>query len=489
MRLRAPRNLLATTSGWWVPLVVLLPAAGCRAPAAPYQFGNDAVPRPAGLVLAEQILTDTGAALSEHPLKSGWELLCEMHDHLVCAAKGAVGKHLIMPWQMCAPLPADSTSLDPVILEKCLRNLTGKSLRPAQVQLYTDGPGALASLHALIDQAVSSIDVLMFIWENDAVGTEIAAHLARRAGPALRVRVLIDGGGNLVFCTRKHAPDGHFNRVIGELSRHPYVEVVRIRNPFGRFDHRKLVLVDNRAAWTGGRNFSDISFFHQHDLSFVMTGPLVGQLQRTFDHCWTKQGGRPGSGDAAHARGSGPTEAPDLVEENAMARIVTTEPCKHELARAIYRAVDHARQHVYVENVYFSDGRLVAKLARARRRGVDVRVVLTFSSSSPCINRANMVVANRLLSAGVRVYVYPIMTHAKAAAVDGCWAYLGTGNFDPLSMRHNYELGLAVSAGPLIADLEEKLFLADFRPEWELLKPMPLEWYDYFSEVVASLML
>jgi phosphatidylserine/phosphatidylglycerophosphate/cardiolipin synthase-like enzyme len=40
------------------------------------------------------------------------------------------------------------------------------------------------------------------------------------------------------------------------------------------------------------------------------------------------------------------------------------------------------------------------------------------------------------------------MTHVKAAAVDGRWAYLGTGNFDPLSMRHNRELGLSVSAGP-----------------------------------------
>jgi hypothetical protein len=55
------------------------------------------------------------------------------------------------------------------------------------------------------------------------------------------------------------------------------------------------------------------------------------------------------------------------------------------------------------------------------------------------------------------------MTHVKAA-VDGCWAYLGTGKFDPLRMRHNRELGLSVSAGPLIGEVEERLFLTDFRP-------------------------
>jgi phosphatidylserine/phosphatidylglycerophosphate/cardiolipin synthase-like enzyme len=81
------------------------------------------------------------------------------------------------------------------------------------------------------------------------------------------------------------------------------------------------------------------------------------------------------------------------------------------------------------------------------------------------------------------------MTHVKAAAVDGCWAYLGTGNFDPLSLRHNHELGLAVSAGPLIAELEERLFQADFCPDWELTGPLPLTPVDYLCELVASLYL
>jgi cardiolipin synthase len=492
MRLRALCRSFATASAWWLLLLLLLAAAGCRAPATPYQFGKDEPPQKCCLVLASQILTDTGAAFAESPLKSGWELLCEMHDHVVCAVKGAVGKHLIMPWQSPPPLRPDAAPLDPAALEKCLRDLTGKDLQPAHVQLHTDGAEALASLHALIDRATTSIDVMMFIWENDSVGSEIATHLASRAGPNLHVRVLIDGGGNLVFCKRKNAPDGRFNRVIAELSHHPNVEVIRIRNPFARFDHRKLVLVDGQAAWTGGRNFTSCAFFNQHDLSFTLTGPLATEMQSTFDRCWIKQGGQLELRDPSHE----PTLALTVAHSptasqpaNAMARIVTTEPCQHEIGHALYRAVDHACRHVYVENVYFSDGRLVTKLAQARRRGVDVRVVLTFSSSSPCINCANKVVANRLLQAGVRVYSYPIMTHAKAASVDGCWAYLGTGNFDPLSLRHNHELGLAVSAGLLIAELEEKLFLADFRAEWELTEPLALEWSDYFSEVVAGLML
>jgi cardiolipin synthase len=120
---------------------------------------------------------------------------------------------------------------------------------------------------------------------------------------------------------------------------------------------------------------------------------------------------------------------------------------------------------------------------------VDVRAVFTFSTRNDEVNRANRVVATRLRRAGVRVYVYPIMTHVKAAAVDGCWAYLGTGNFDMLSLRHNREIGLSVSAGPLIEEVEERLFETDFRPEWELTHPLPLTCYDYLCELLASLAL
>src|SRR5207253_4588840 len=141
---------------------------------------------------------------------------------------------------------------------------------------------------------------------------------------------------------------------------------------------------------------------------------------------------------------------------------------------ALYEAVAQARHHVYVENPYFSDPRLLAHLADARQCGADVRVVMTIRSGCEAVDRSNRVTANRLLRAGIRVYLYPGLTHVKATSVDGCWAYLGTGNFDFLSLRHNRELGVAVGAGPMITALEEALFLPDFRPEWELTEPLPV---------------
>jgi phosphatidylserine/phosphatidylglycerophosphate/cardiolipin synthase-like enzyme len=442
-------------------ILVLLVLAGCQAPPARFACGNGCVlPRSREGTLTVQMLADTAVETASHPGRSA-------------CSTGSESADFLGSFRRCSTDPGD--------LEADQLALTGKELRPAAVRLYPDGGEAVAALHDLIDHATQSIDVLMFIWENDPLGWDVARHLAARAGPCLPVRVLVDGGGNLIFGRPETATVAEVNRVVCWLARQPNVHVLRTRNGWARFDHRKLVLVDGREAWSGGRNFTRKAFFGQHDLSFTLAGPLAGELAGTFEHSWTEEGGTP-----VCCRPAAPDEVPC---PNVAARLVYTEPGSHQLADAVLRAVTDARQYVLAENVYFSDGRLIAGLIAARRRGVDVRVVLTIQSDSDVFNRANRVLADRLLRHGVRVYLYPGMTHVKALAVDGCWAYTGSGNFDPLSMRHDRELGLTVSAGPVLVELTERLFRPDLRPEWELHAPLPLSVGDRAAEVLAGLFL
>jgi cardiolipin synthase len=351
------------------------------------------------------------------------------------------------------------------------------------VQLHIAGADALAALHRVIDQAGSRIDILMYLWDSDPVGEEIAVHLAARAAAGVRVRVLVDGGGNLIDGLPKEASAAEVNRVVCWLAHQTHVEVIRTRNALVRFDHRKLVVADGRLAWSGGRNFTRPSFSEDHDLSYTLTGLLAVEMADIFDDFWHREGGNVGKDKPD------PDHAPEPffhTAVNASARLLRTRPVRRDLALVLYRAVNRARHHIYIENPYFADARLVVLLARARQRGADVRVVMTIQCDSEVLNHSNRVTANRLLAAGIRVYLFPGMTHVKATEVDGRWAYLGTGNFDSLSLRHNRELGLAVGAGPLIAELEERLFLADLRPEWELTEPLPLSVKDYLAEAVAS---
>jgi phosphatidylserine/phosphatidylglycerophosphate/cardiolipin synthase-like enzyme len=114
-----------------------------------------------------------------------------------------------------------------------------------------------------------------------------------------------------------------------------------------------------------------------------------------------------------------------------------------------------------------------------------VRVVLSFDTRSTLFDRGNRVTANRLLASGVRVYVIPGTTHAKAVSVDGVWAYTGTANFDPLSLRRNRELGLALT-GAAVSRIDAGLFLPAFRPDWELTAPLPVSPLDRLCALVAA---
>ncbi|MFL5245729.1 MAG: phospholipase D-like domain-containing protein [Gemmataceae bacterium] len=431
-------------------------------------------------MLARQLVTDTAVAVVSHPARSAYNLLTEPAVYLRAAAVGLLDKRIASRLVRKPPPIEDRGTLNPTVLEAKLAQVAGNDLSPAKIELFVHGGDALASLHRVIREANSRIDVLMYLWDSDAIGEEIAVSLASRAGPDLPVRVLVDGGGNMISGLPPNASAAEANRIVCWLARQPYVEVMRTRNPAARFDHRKLVLADGQVAWSGGRNFTAASFFDYHDLSYTLEGPLAAEMAEVFDNFWHAQGGAsalplPGASDVTFA--------------NASARLVRTRPVKRQLADVLYTAVDQAQHHVYLENPYLTDARLLAKLARARQRGADVRVVLTIHSDSKIIDSSNKVTANRLLRAGIRVYLYPGVTHVKATAVDSAWAYIGTGNFDALSMRHNRELGVAIAPGPVVTALESDLFEPDFRPEWELTEPLPLTGPEYFFEGLASLFL
>lgn len=478
-------------------VLVCLLAAGCRVPPAQFPsaqaFGTVEY---RSLALAQQVVTDSSLEVARDPVHCSWEILYGAGDRFWCSAQGELGKRFLLPLAGTPDeLPAPGPPA-PLLGAHPGTGPEGRPLQPATVQLYREGNAALAALEQMIATAQHRIDVLMFEWEGDAVGNALAAQLAAKAGPNLRVRILVDGGGNLIFGRPRKATASEINQAVYALSQQPYVEVLRTRNPFGRFDHRKLVLVDGRIAWSGGRNFVRRVFYDQHDLSFTFSGPLAAELAGEFEDFWTKQGGRPATpgGPAQLVEEDGVRQAQHHAAApppppNAWAVLVHTKPTDHQLQRVLYQAVDGARHYIYLENVYLCDSLLVYKLAQARRRGVDVRVVLTVTSTNCVINASNRVTANRLHKAGVRVYCYPGMTHVKAATIDDCWAYVGTANFDPLSLRRNYEVGLVACSGTLIQELNDLVLLRDCCPDWEVRAPLSVSPCDYACELLSCLYL
>ena len=98
---------------------------------------------------------------------------------------------------------------------------------------------------------------------------------------------------------------------------------------------------------------------------------------------------------------------------------------------------------------YFADDRILYELCRARRRGVDVRVIIPAKVNHKVMEHSNKVAINTLLEYGVRVYIYPGMSHIKAAVYDG-WVCVGTANFDKLSFKVNRELNVGTSDSRIV---------------------------------------
>ncbi len=435
------------------------------------------------VALTQELVSDCATQWISQPLDSGAKTVGRAACGTVRAGCEILGKRIALPVSHLVakkpPTPKHAKPKRP--------HAPGVEDQPAQVELALDGAQALEGLERLIGSADQRIDILMYIWENDVLGWSLAHTLADKAktlaengAPSPTVRVVIDRGGNLIHSPTELGTTEQVNAVVTWLAAQPHVQVIRNRFCTPRFDHRKLVLIDGQTAWSGGRNFTLLSFFDYRDVSYILNGPLVAELAKLFEEAWASAGGQPCP--------VAPVALAPTACVNATAHIVATGPWRRDLASSLYRAVDDAQDHIYIENPYFTDSLLLCKLVKARRRGVDVRVLVARDSDSMVLDHATRLMVNRLLDAGVDVYWRPGTTHLKAASVDGCWAYIGTGNFDGLSLSLNNEVGLVVVDGPMLEEIEDHLLAGAHRAEWQVTEHTPVTVMDHVYDWLAGLL-
>ena len=115
----------------------------------------------------------------------------------------------------------------------------------------------------------------------------------------------------------------------------------------------------------------------------------------------------------------------------------------------------------------------------------DVRDTMIEVGDSGILNKNNAITANLLYENGIRIFIYPGMTHLKAAIFDG-WALVGSANLDKMSLKINDEMNLATSHPEAVKDLIDKVFIPDFEKATELEGSFPEKWYDFFLETIAD---
>ena len=224
--------------------------------------------------------------------------------------------------------------------------------------------------------------------------------------------------------------------------------------------------------------------YNWHDLMTEVEGPVVNDILYEFEKTWTA-GSFLGGVRTLFWKQQLPAHVDD--NENYPVRVLYTKPGKSQILHAQVKAIRQARRQILLENAYLTSDRIIYELARARRRGVDVRVIIPYEIDYEIINRSNIIAANAMLKNGIRVYIYPGMSHVKAAIYDD-WDCLGSANFDNLSPRINKELNLATSAAAAVNALKEQVFLPDMERSVELTEPLPDNWLDHLAELLADSM-
>jgi cardiolipin synthase A/B len=349
-----------------------------------------------------------------------------------------------------------------------------------------DGEAFFTSFVQALQDARESASIRLFIFDNDDYAVGIADLLKRRSAE-IRVRILLDGLGTLG--AGQGAPEGAASRppfsIAHYLRADSKIQLRETPNTWLTADHTKTLILDDRLAYLGGMNIGHEYRHEWHDMMVGLTGPIVGRLQRDFDLAWAYAGL---GGDLAYLHALGGKErfvGSPLATNYVDIRPLYTRTLDPQVLRSQVAAMRRAEREIWVEQPYVSDDALVSELIAARERGVDVRMVLPSSGDSRFMNSANLLTARALVKSGVRVYVYPGMTHVKAALYDG-WACLGSANFDKLSLRINRETNVATSDPAFVGRLRQELFEADFARSRELVDAPSTGWGTYISAYVAG---
>lgn len=406
---------------------------------------------------------------------------------------------LLMP--ACVPAQtADS------LLVKQLRAVGVTFSHNNSVTLLTSGQEKFDDLFKAIDHARSTIHMEYFNFRNDSINALLISHLERKVKEGVKARLLFDGFGNssnnqpmrkrdLAEIRSKGIEIYEFNPV-----RFPFF------NDFFNRDHRKIVVIDGRVAYTGGMNVADyyVNGTKQvgswNDMHCRIEGEEVNTLQRIFLKMWEKVTGQHlvdttlfnGGATVDYFKGLKPDTCASAGHK--MVGIINREPhVTRKIIRQFYlNAINDAQDSIKLINPYFTLNRKFKKAFReAAKRGVKVEIMLSEKSDIPLTPDCGFYNAHKLMKHGCTIWMYqPGFHHTKIIMVDGQFCTVGSANLNARSLRWDREENAVIIDKETTKQLDD-LFERDKADSYKLTEKRWNEWrsgWDKFKGWVGHLL-
>ena len=336
-----------------------------------------------------------------------------------------------------------------------------------RLQLQKDGEALHAAFKA-IESAQRRVCVEMYIFGDDATGMAFARLLAEKARQGVHVFVIYD-----CFASRRYLGFGDETPTLTTMRQAGVrLQVFHPMRPWeckfawhpGHRNHRKLFVVDDHLAGTGGLNIANEyagawivpgstgEFWRDNGIGINGPGAKVflGAFRTTWNYL--NRGGR--LRKLAYAQ---------HLHDDAELGVFASSPTLDSGFLPFYRSLLRSAQtSITLTMAYFApDDLLVKLLCDAARRGVRVRLMLPGISDVPLVRIAGHAFFELLLDAGAEIYERQyVVLHAKTMCVDGCTTIIGSANLDYRSIELNSELS-AIVRSPAFGQQIEDLFEND----------------------------
>lgn len=343
------------------------------------------------------------------------------------------------------------------------------------VTYFPQGEDKLEAMLLQLEQAREFIFLEYFIVEEGHMWGSVLEVLARKAAQGVQVRLLYDGTCEFALLPKDYPKKlkalGIECRVFAPVT--PFVSTC-----YNYRDHRKILVIDGRVAFTGGVNLADeyinrvSPFGHWKDTAVMLRGPAVRGFTVLFLQMWGLTGKQ--------------TEVePYLkpVEPEPVAGFVMPygeSPMDDDLlGRQVYMDIlNRARRYVHIMTPYLIlDAQMEQALCYAAQRGVEVVLILPGIPDKRLPYALAKTHYKTLMQAGVRIREYtPGFVHAKVFVSDDREAVVGTINLDYRSLYHHFECAAYLYGVDCLRQIEEDMqrTLAQCRPvDEKLLKGRP----------------
>jgi cardiolipin synthase len=307
-----------------------------------------------------------------------------------------------------------------------------------------------------INRAVTSIDMAVYIFEIDNIGSRIKQSVEAAAERGVTIRLLIDGVGSAEAgeaLAKELSAVGTDVRIyhpipwyLGDYrwSLRPGGALEKLYHfvmVLNRRDHRKFCIIDNVIGWCGSFNISDVHLSTRYpwrDYAVRVTGEPIRALLENFDSVWFHR------------------EQPLLSRDLRYCSGNASKRQRRFNNIALVERIDHAEHRLWICNAYFSpSGAVINAIKRAQERGVDVRLVVADRSDVMLFPMLSATYYADLLKVGIAIFYYQIgMLHAKIMLIDQ-QCVVGSTNLNHRSFYHDLELDVVLSSPHLIEEAQQ----------------------------------